>query len=738
MQDQVERILEKADADEQRPDDGISPIMPFPTSVAIDRDQEEAFVTHAFKRLEELERETGRDICIGEWWGEAQQRGMAYDSENRVRPERTWMGKRHLFDLIYKNDVEWRATLLGGIFADSNLAVPAARRICRQMIARAVNYFFGTDPWFAIYPVGAMDRVRADKADRYTRWKMDQAKLKRAEEMSVERAFICGESVAKITWATREQIYRTNATVLVDEAGNDILGADGDYIMQEDLWVLETVEDPMTGEVVTSDRFVLKRDGITGKPAVMIWQDKPISRRITTYNGPEARPIYFTDFLCPLEAESIQEADCVVHLYDEPLMVLADRWKKSIERSASPLQKEEATKRAIGMIRELAASSGAKRSGQNSDTVDNATQNVRIDQGSEPMVEIAEFHIRYDVDGDGILEDLMLIVDRNSRTPIFYDYEANVTPDGLRPFSTVRVNEVPGRWYGIGAMEMFFTSQIVIDLMVNRWNFANSRAARVDFWNPFNTLEGRANPNLDLNWGGTYTPAPGKTAKDCLESVYLENNTGEDLRSMAEFFMQLMTNESGVSTANDGQAAGLDSSKLATGIRNIEKSGQELFSLHLGHLEPGVSEILSKMVKLMMSRIDQMEVHRYFEDGEVDETGQTGEGSAGIQVINPGDLVNMELDTRILMTKYRGEQILESSIRAWDIVEKYYAQPSIDVQARTKNMAVDILKALQIPNADKVVEPLPMAMPPAGGPNINPTATAQAVAPKPRKSEPNL
>jgi len=730
IQDQVERIIAPREGEEPTYDDGISPVMPFPTAYILTRDQEDELIDHAMTRLEQLERETGRDVCAGEWWGKDAQ-GVEYqDPEGREGPQQTWMGKRHLYDLTYKNEVGWRSRLLGGIFAQSNLVVPAARRIARQMIARAVNYFFGTDPWFAIYPVGILDRDRADKADRYIRWKMDQAKLKRSEEQAIERAFIVGEAVVKTSWANRAQIYKTRAAVLVDEFGADILAADGDYILADDPWIMEAQEDPETGEMIPSGRIVLKRDGVTPQPPEMNFVEKLITRRIVHYKGPEAKVIHFMDFLCPLEAESIQQADCVVHLYDKPLMELADEWKKSIDASESAEVKAEGIRKAVELLRTLATSSGQPKSAQNSDTVDNSTEISRIENQAQPIVEIAEFHLRYDCDGDGILEDVMLVMDRRSRTPIFYDYEANITADGLRPFSVIRVNEVPGRWYGIGAMEMFNTSQQIVDLLVNRWNHSNTRSSRVDFWNPHNTIEGRANPNLELNWGGTYTPAPNKTAKDCLESVYLENNTGEQVQELSEFFMQLMSNESGVANSNDGQLAGLESTKLATGIRNIEKSGQELFSLHLGHLEPGVSETLTKMVKLMMSRLDQMEVHRYFEEGE------GGEGSGEFREINPGDISNMELDTRVLMTKYRGEQILESSIRAWEIVEKYYAQPSIDVQMRTQNMAVDILKALQIPNADRVIEPLPLQAMPTNP--LDASGTAAALAPKPRQGEPNL
>jgi hypothetical protein len=732
--EQVSRLLEPQPGEVMTGDDGVTPIMPFPTSLVLTREMEEELVNHAMKRAQELDNETGRNLSNGTGWLSSD--GLATpDPEGNEGAQHTWMGKRLLYDKTFKNEMEWRPRLLGGVFAQSNLVVPAARRIARQMIARAANYYFGTDPWFAIYPVGVTDKERADKADRYVRWKMDQAKLKRTEEQAIERAFILGEAVIKTSWANRQQIYKTNAVVLVDEQGMDIIGADGDYIMESDLWVPESSVDPVTGQTVYSDMFVLKRDGQTAKPDVMIWQEKPIVRRITHYKGPEAKVINFMDFLCPIDAESVQLADCVVHYYDTQLMDLADEWKKSIPANATAEERMQATKAAIDLLRKLETSNNTTNTAQNSDTVDAVSPSGMGVNRGQPVVEIAEFYLRYDADGDGLLEDVCLVVDKKTRTPIFYDYVANVTEDGLRPFSVVRVNEVPGRWYGIGSMEMFNTSQQIIDLMMNRKNHSNSRAARVDFWNPQNTLEGRANQHLELNWGGTYTPAPNKSAKDCLESVYLENNIGDNLQEMIEFFMQLMMNESGVTNANDGNVSGMESTKLATGIRNIEKSGQELFSLFLGHLEPGISESLAKMVKLLFSNIDQMEVYRYFEDGE-----DGGEGGSNLlQEINPGDIANLELDTRVLLTRYRGEQILESYTRGWTIVKEYYAEQNPEVQMRTTEFAQGMLKAMQVPNANKIIQPITMQYPPPQSPGLpNPANSDAATGSKPRQSAPLL
>lgn len=720
--DQFARVIEPKEGEVPEFDDGISPIMPFPTSLELDREREQNLVDHAMTRFQTLGLQMGRDVCAGSGWystpGASARDALGIDS-----PQETWMGKRVLYDLTYRNDMRWRVNLLGGIFAKTNLVVPAARRICRQMIARAVNYFFATSPWFSAYPVGAMDRVKADQTDRYARWKMDQAKLQRTEEQAVERAFILGEAVIKTSWANRQQFYKTEAEVLVDENGADILGADGDYIMKSDKWILDSVEDPAqpgSGIMVEAELMMLERDGVTPQPpGELIFLKKKITRRITHYKGPEAKVIQFRDFLCPLEAETVQEADCVVHIYDKAVMELADEWKKAIPLDATAEERMEANRQAVKMLRMIGNSSGNLNSAQNSQGVDAASgERLQSDQ-TQPILEIGEFHLRYDADGDGLLEDVFLVIDLKTRVPIFYDYEANITPDGLRPFSVVRVNEVPGRWYGLGAMEMFQTSQEIVDLWMNRKSFATSQMGRVTFWDPSKTKEGTAQPNLLMNGGMTYTLNTGAKAEEALSVIYLDDNKIDDLQDMIEFFMQLMMNESGVTNANDGNVAGMESTKLATGIRNIEKSGQELFGLYLGHLEPGISESLEKMVKILFANMDQMEVYRYFESGEAG-----GEDSSQMMEINPGDIANLQINTRILLTRRRGEQVIESNARIVELVEKFYSFPFL-IQQIIVTQFVEMAKQFQCPNADKLFIPVEV-------PIVGPTGALNTAGPTPQ------
>ena len=150
--------------------------------------------------------------------------------------------------------------------------------------------------------------------------------------------------------------------VFVDAEGKDILGADGDYITENDIWIPDQATDPTTGQVVQSDVMVLKRDGVTTQPSAMIWQEKLITRRIIHYVGPKANNVNFLDFLCPIDAESVQDADCVVHLYDKPLMELADSWMRQLPANTTPAQRQEAIRKSTDMLRQLNGGSGQPES----------------------------------------------------------------------------------------------------------------------------------------------------------------------------------------------------------------------------------------------------------------------------------------------------------------------------------------------------------------------------------------
>ena len=684
MKEQIEKFLEDRGGMAEAGQDPNQPRAPFISGMRLSRKQEDDLIDHAFSRLDDLERESGRTLTgDADWFS-------TLEGNDLTSASRSYLGKRQLFKLIYQNKMEWRPYILGGIFRESNLVIPLARRIVRQMVARASRYFFGSDPWFAAYGIGQNDKTLSKQIQRFAEWKFNQGDVAADLATALENTFVKGEQVIKINHKVDDDYYTSTESVMVDAEGNAYQNSQGEFIKDTDRWV----ENPETGQwVMEDDPQVIRPDNFT-------WRDVETKKRAVHYEGPEIKPIHERDFLFPLTTEDIHEADCVVHLYDMPVMDLGDFYQRR-DMLGSDDERREATEKAIGLIQELSGVRGTHSATASSlpEVEENIDKGDNPEMSRSPIAKVAEFHMTYDVDGDGILEKFMLVVERDTRLPIFYDYTAELTPDGRRPFEMWRINPVPGRAYGIGGIEMFEPAQHVSDLLVNRQNHSQSRAGRVDLWRPYNTVEGDRDPSLKLNWGQTYTPKPGIPDTEILSSVYLRDIKSNDLKDLTQYFGQMAMNESGVQHSNDNLMHGLDSTKLATGIKNIEAAGQEMFSLYITHLTPQVTKTVKRGIYCLLYYVNQDEPFMYFEGD-----------NAITEFLNVGGLPEMDINVRILMTQQRNERLMESNAQASMILERFWALPEAKQQLMSP-LVKEQLQALQITVADQVAVPGPQFIP---------------------------
>lgn len=708
---QIDKVLDQMPAYPPGSDEHNQPRVMIPSALKITRPQEDRLLEWAEARIKSLEGELGRDqISDADWF--------SADPTRAKDAGMTFMGRRQIYEMSFANQVEWRSQILGSIFEQSNYTVPISRRIAQQQISRAINFFLGTDPWFTVSPVGELDEVRSEKTNQFARYKLRKSKLKKTLERAIYGAFIRGESVVKTVHVDKSVTYTTEAVVAVSD-GEPIIAADGDFIFEQD----EAIDvSPPIPEGEDPAEFVplrvLSRDSVTPMPAPDQFELREIERTITHYRGPSSEVVYWRDFLAPLNAPDIQDCDAIAHLYDMPVMSLVDMVTKqgSFEGDMS-----EQYKAGLKMIREIANESGAPSSNAmnprpelNESGMTSEGENAE-NNGFEPTTEIAEVYLRFDVDEDGRYEDILLVYDRRNEVPLFYDHVANVTPDGKRPFRVIRINPVEGRWHGIGSMEIFEPIQKICDLAFNRWNFSQSQSGRVDLWRPYNTFEGQSNPNLEMNYGHAYTPLPDKTKEDILESIYLEDIKSDDQQKIIEFNLQLAMNMSGIASANDSSMAGMDSSKLATGIRNIDRSGQELFGVYLSDLEEGFEEVTNLNITVTLANLQEAELFEYFE-GDV----------AQIDTMSPGEITHLDLNLRLEMTRYKAEQQMHQSTFAIEAVEKFYSYPP-DLQSVVAPFFRDLLKVYEVKNADAYIVPGMQAMPPMSGmPQGNAAAIGQS------------
>lgn len=681
-------------------------ILPSVLSRRITREQEQEMLNHCRARLQTLMGEQGRlNYGAPDFYTTQSESGMR---QNVV----SFMGRQHLAHLVYQGEMDWREWVLGGIWKESNLHFPLTRRIVQQQIARAQNYFTGTDPFFSAYdtnpePASGEGEDAAEKIERYTRFEAEQNHQGALVNEALHLAFIQGQQVVKTVHESRVEFYRTTARVMVS-GGKPVIGQDGDYIFESDAFVpapqaaLEMPSAPgsMPQATAAPQQMVLKRDMTTVKPPDATFETQDIVRRLKHFHGAKSTCLHYLDFLCPTTAPDVQTADVCVHLTNEPVVSLFHRLLENGEWEKQQVSPEEQLSRLAELLEKLGPGigenerSGAKQGDPALKEGEHASGADRV----EPEVALCEFYLHYDFGNGEPPASILVITDLHCKVAVHYDYLANVTWDGKRPFQVYRINPVANRWHGQSQVELFWAIQYAIDLFLNRMHLSVTSAGRVDFWNPDMTVEGAANPNLEFGWGRSYKLRPNSRAEDAVKSVFLQPVNFAEFQSLIEMLIQIAINMSGIANANDARAANLDSGKTATGINQIEQSGQELFRSFIAALTPGVKTHLKAFVHVTLRHLDETRVFRYFD------------GDAGVLAsITPEEVRDLELDVALELTRFKAAQLMEQGDAAWRIATEFYAMMP-EVQQLLAPLARQRLKATGVTNADEMIVPM-MPMP---------------------------
>ncbi len=134
------------------------------------------------------------------------------------------------------------------------------------------------------------------------------------------------------------------------------------------------------------------------------------------------------------------------------------------------------------------------------------------------LYEVYDVYVRYDIDGDGIDEDLLVTWDYGSRQILKWSFN----PYDRRPFSIMRYQARSFMFYGMGVVEMLRSFQEGTTELYNHW-IVNSMLANCRFWvGPHGAVPGgklRIWPNRYLEMsdpsalkaiqmGDTYASAP--------------------------------------------------------------------------------------------------------------------------------------------------------------------------------------------------------------------------------------
>ena len=161
----------------------------------------------------------------------------------------------------------------------------------------------------------------------------------------------------------------------------------------------------------------------------------------------------------------------------------------------------------------------------------------------------------------------------------------------------------------------------------------------------------------------------------------------------------MITMDSGVSGAAQGDMGALPQMNTATGVKQVLGHGSILNKMSIREVQRGVEIAIEKLTKMMLNMMDPIETIVFFEgDNEIE------------AIIDRDDFRQLDLDVKLTLTKFHQDEEESRLMRVMLTIERYLALPPFAME-KTRQIYVDQLKILGIENAEDRL-PLPQDMMP--------------------------
>ena len=572
----------------------------------------------------------------------------------------------------YHNDRTDRVSY-DGIFSHSNLSVPMTSLVVDHFMARAEDEITGTSPYFKFEAQGASDLETAEGYDKYFNWKIeDQAKTRERLEESYLHLFIQRALVLKSTY--REDIsvwydYERNGLFNNQTGAFEEIPGEGPIIEGESQFIPEI--NPLTGEtelrLATDPSFQMI-------PGVHEFQPLPqgVPTQQVKYRGPRSEVIDSDRFLCPSTAESVDEADIVVELYDKDLKWVRDMFMNRDWISFPDylnLMKKDANPR--------------------SETQENEErkENLSFDSDENPVVPIIECWIKRDVLGTGTPQEFCIFIDTETEKPIYYEYVAKLTPDNKVPYTAVSIGKERNKWCGDSLPERIRSFQEYVDRQFNSQSYRNELAA-----NPIIGINAQAvedePEDVELHAGKIFELKDQYSIDDFINFAAVPN---VDVRTqdLIDFVFGIVQLWLGVSNMAQGDYQALAPANTATGVEATLREASKIGRRWMRRIVRGFEEHLTKLVQVTMATIDEEEVFEYME-GDVRAFG----------VMSPEAIRDIGINVRVILSQDQGQRAIEKANLALQTQDRYFQSPP-EMRPFMRPMLKRILDAMGFEKTDE-------------------------------------
>jgi hypothetical protein len=545
------------------------------------------------------------------------------------------------------------------IFPHSNRSLGLVSGFADFAFAQARNDLFGTSPWFAASPEGLADEALAKAITRHAHWKFRQTSLKAAFIDALKFACDLGTGFPKITWRQEIEKYQTIKRVLLDPAGNPTLKPDGTYQTTDDL------DQPIDPDA-------------PGSPPT---QEMLIEDQMTVFDNIDARCIDFNDIAFdPTAPElSLSHTD-VFHRFQIGLL----------DAKALYGMTDEQYIQALSLLAGERAGLQTPRDNRSEATPINVLHDQ--DANANPPITLVEGYLRCNPFGTtGTPIRIYCVFSPLLREIFKTDYLVNQTPGGELPIYAVPWFKVPNRICGKGYFERFEDVDDFIDEQLNLVNYRDRMAA--------NPTTGVDHSQIDEDMDETdFKLAPGKQVKlkpGAKMSDAFQHDVIPDANQRSIDLMNMMTQmgqmRTGITSASQGELAGVPENNTATGVKQIISRGATLLKWPIDEVKDSLTKPLNGAIKLLYANHNQDETFTWTEGKEPE-----------LMTLKRSDVRGITINVSLTMTQAQNQEKLQSGNAAIGIHAQYIQLPEPEKQA-ARPLFEQTISALGFHGADQII-----------------------------------
>lgn len=501
-------------------------------------------------------------------WLERQHKGMENDRQD-------WLGRQKKYLAQWDDYISYARS--GPWDSSANFHLPLTMQHIRVVVSRFKQALFSVYPWWMIAPVERMDTERIKTIDTVMKWAVQSyVNYGKGFESAIEDwiwDFVgAGWGVMKRRWELKER----KAIILEEKVKEKSEENEDRLAFLRDMAQEHNFQAPPEE----------KEEAIA----------KEVEKIIEVFNGPVVEPLAHEDILFPGALRDSMDLN-------EPPVVSHEFW---IEESELNYRKETGYYNSDAVDETL--KTGLIDPGGAS--IDLAGSDLRMKQDKYQGVKtenaeagvkrarIAESYCRYDIDKDGIDEELVVHWCPRSRSLLRWTYLDRITKTGKRMLHKIDFIRRPRRSYALGLREMLFPINQELDSMHNlRMDYGN--LANIPFFF-YRATSGMKPEKIRLEPGMGY---PLDDPNNDIHIPRFSNSTSwgfqeeTNLTTWAEKLSGVTSMQSGMPSERVG------ASRTASGMMALLNESNSVQDNPLGHLKLGYADLLRGILADIQERI---------------------------------------------------------------------------------------------------------------------------------------